>query len=485
MAITAADIWRDFETAGTPGSGAHKPIKADIRAWGSALENAGGITAPGVQLVPLFSNGVGVPAAYRPIVGFDLPNPSLAVPGAVFAKPGVAGQILAGLGTDGEFDLAAVTGTGSIVLSNNPNFTGTVSINGLTFLSSAGGTHQVIAPDGRLGFQMSGAPATNYYKADAHNFYNPIGSIPFATLDQWGWNVTPPPLTSGASPGQLNALHIAQTWNNGATVNNLLRCDLTDTASAIGSRIMLATVGGVIRWYVDKAGSGTYSGNLNIGGVIVVGGKNFSSVNGAGAIDRYNSSTGGGIRWLTESGVTVLEMLSNLGVRSYHGATSGQHNVSPPAAAAGSSTWPTTSGELVNTGTGLLQGAYGAAIDFNVANVDIPIPFRVASGITKFRFAGGYMLNTGPGAAALNTVQVALYTGPGGTGTAICLPQAIASITSNAQGTAGVYQNLVTNPALGLHWFDVATFSTVYARVTTAQGAAAAGRVGFIIQPYA
>lgn len=485
MPLTAADIWRDFETAGTPGSGAHKPIKADIRAWGSALENAGGITAPGVQLVPLFSNGVGVPAAYRPIVGFDLPNPSLAVPGAVFAKPGVAGQILAGLGTDGEFDLAAVSGTGSIVLSDNPNFIGTVKLNGLTFLSSTGGTHNVIAPDGRIAFQMQGTPSVNFYKADTHQFYNPIGSQLFAQIDQVGLNITPPPLTSTANPTATNAIHIAQTWNNGATVNNLLRFDLTDTASNVGSRILVAYVGGGIRWYVDKAGSGTYSGNLNIGGVIVVGGKNFSSVNGAGAIDRYCSSAGGGIRWLTESGATVLEMLSNLGVHSYHGATSGQHNVSPPAAASGASTWPTTSGELMNTGVGQIQGNFGAAVDFNVANVDIPIPFRFSGGVTKFRFAGGYLVNTGPGAAALNTVQVALYTGPGGTGTALCLPQGVAGITSNAQGVAGVYANLATNPALGLHWFDVATFSTIYVRVTTAQGAAAAGRVGIILSPYA
>lgn len=35
---SANEIWRDFVTDGVPASGAHKPIKADIRAWSSAVE---------------------------------------------------------------------------------------------------------------------------------------------------------------------------------------------------------------------------------------------------------------------------------------------------------------------------------------------------------------------------------------------------------------------------------------------------------------
>lgn len=30
----ASEIWRDYETDGVPASGAHKPVKADIREWG-------------------------------------------------------------------------------------------------------------------------------------------------------------------------------------------------------------------------------------------------------------------------------------------------------------------------------------------------------------------------------------------------------------------------------------------------------------------
>lgn len=36
--MTANTVWRDYITDGVPGSGANKPVKADIRAWGTALE---------------------------------------------------------------------------------------------------------------------------------------------------------------------------------------------------------------------------------------------------------------------------------------------------------------------------------------------------------------------------------------------------------------------------------------------------------------
>lgn len=37
----ASEIWRDYVTAGVPSSGAQPPIKADIRAWGAAVEAQG------------------------------------------------------------------------------------------------------------------------------------------------------------------------------------------------------------------------------------------------------------------------------------------------------------------------------------------------------------------------------------------------------------------------------------------------------------
>ncbi|MDK4730346.1 hypothetical protein [Rhizobium phaseoli] len=37
--LTARQVWRDFVSDGIPSSGAHKPTKADIRSWGTSLDN--------------------------------------------------------------------------------------------------------------------------------------------------------------------------------------------------------------------------------------------------------------------------------------------------------------------------------------------------------------------------------------------------------------------------------------------------------------
>lgn len=38
MTLTAQEVWRDFDTDGVPGSGAHQPAKSDVRTWGASLE---------------------------------------------------------------------------------------------------------------------------------------------------------------------------------------------------------------------------------------------------------------------------------------------------------------------------------------------------------------------------------------------------------------------------------------------------------------
>ncbi len=47
---TANEIFRDYETDGVPSSGAHKPIKPDIRQWGTAVE-AGFLATPRIITV--------------------------------------------------------------------------------------------------------------------------------------------------------------------------------------------------------------------------------------------------------------------------------------------------------------------------------------------------------------------------------------------------------------------------------------------------
>ncbi len=45
---TAADVWRDYDTANVPASGAHKPDKREIRAWGAFMETLLAGVGPGL-----------------------------------------------------------------------------------------------------------------------------------------------------------------------------------------------------------------------------------------------------------------------------------------------------------------------------------------------------------------------------------------------------------------------------------------------------
>jgi hypothetical protein len=479
MPKLAAEIWRDFEV-GASGT-AHKPIKSDIRDWGLAVEQVEAfVVAPGAATVPLFSQGAGVAPIYRSIVGGDLPNPSAAVPGAVYTKPAVPGQILAGLEGDGSFTVANTTGTGAIVLANTPNFTGgTITMDGTNLVGSVAGTNVLYGPDNRLAVQIS--PTVNFYKAGTtHDFYNFNGTDLYASLGPKTLDLQPSPLISNEA---FSALKITQTWNT-TGLAAMFDLQITDTASAIGSWFMRArgtSTGASILWYVDKGGSGTYAGNLNVGGVIVLGGKNYASVNGSGQLDSYCAAAGN--RLLTATG-GLLEFVSNTGQRQFYGQTSGSHIVNVPATAGGASTWPLTTGELINTGTGIGPGLFFADINFNApAGTDVAIPIKFAAGVTRARFTGSQPYNTGPGAAALNTVQVAVYTAPGAGGFAICLPQALSSITTNTEGATGAFVNMVLNPAMGVfHWWNIASISTVYFRIITPQGAPALGRVTIGVQ---
>lgn len=58
MTITAAEIFRDYELDGIPSSGAHKPIKVDIREWGSRLEYLTGFSFTEGSVLFANSNGL-------------------------------------------------------------------------------------------------------------------------------------------------------------------------------------------------------------------------------------------------------------------------------------------------------------------------------------------------------------------------------------------------------------------------------------------
>lgn len=467
MPLTANDIWRDFETAGVPASGAHKPIKADIRAWGTTLESAAAFAAPGAALVPLFSNGVGVPPVYRAIVGFDLPNPSTTTPGVVFATPGIANQVVAGLGADGQLDLAPVTGTGSVVLNNAPNFVGTFNMAGLPFAAASGGSNIIYGPDGRLALQLT--TAQGFYKSDSHAWYNGAGSDQYAALGASSLQLLPLPVTGPNNP----AFTITQTWNTSSILVGVDWQFITTAADPTSRawRIRSGPAGTTeLIYVVNDVGFAV----LGLGGRAV-----FAAPSSAPNI--IYSANAIGINFNNSSGTNFRTQMTDVGTWLYFGTTSGSHSVAPPAVASGASTWPTNNGELLNTGTGFPVVMIGAALDFNLVG-DTAIPVKLPLGFTRYRVSGIIMTNTGPGAASITAATFGVFTAPSGGGSAVqAAGTGLTGLTSNTPNTNGSLVGIAVTMTLAA--FDIATVPTLYARITTAQGAAAAGRIGIQIQP--
>lgn len=91
---------------------------------------------------------------------------------------------------------------------------------------------------------------------------------------------------------------LADTWNDGATTFNGIRLNVTDTASAAGSRLMDLRVGGVSRLSVDKLGNAvfgdtsTFANGLGIGvqSINVGNGASVSTTFAGGQINVWNSN---------------------------------------------------------------------------------------------------------------------------------------------------------------------------------------------------
>lgn len=111
----------------------------------------------------------------------------------------------------------------------------------------------------------------------------------------------------------------------------------------------------------------------------------------------------------------------------------------------------------------------------NVADSGIIIP--LLNGITKYAIRGVTLLNP---SISLSAAHVALYTGGGASGAAICTPAAVSGLTSSASGTSGNALDLTLA-------FPPATFFTqgqIFFRVTTAQGAPATADLNLQVQYY-
>lgn len=126
-----------------------------------------------------------------------------------------------------------------------------------------------------------------------------------------------------------------------------------------------------------------------------------------------------------------------------------------------------------------ISGGYAVSVNANSVGdtaiaINCPTP--------NYRISSVVIQNVGT-TASLTTAQFGIFTATGGGGTAISAAgQVLTALTSNTTGANGAVLNHVpaTNPTAV---WTVASNSTLYFRITTAQGAAATLRVYVIIHP--
>lgn len=107
--------------------------------------------------------------------------------------------------------------------------------------------------------------------------------------------VTPAAVVGGAVPS------LTATWNNVATTFNGIKLNVTDTASAAGSKLIDLQVGSVTKFNVTKVGDTTIAGTLAVTGASTL----TDAVTFKGAA-KSDSATGG-IGYATGAGGTVTQ----------------------------------------------------------------------------------------------------------------------------------------------------------------------------------
>jgi hypothetical protein len=108
---------------------------------------------------------------------------------------------------------------------------------------------------------------------------------------------------------------------------------------------------------------------------------------------------------------------------------------------------------------------------------DTPLIVPLPPGVTRYRVTRVTLLAP---SVSLTVAQAALYNAVSGGGVAICSPQALSGLTSSSPATAGNAIDLTL--ALAAATFFTAT--TLFFRITTAQGSASTFDVILHIQPY-
>lgn len=119
--------------------------------------------------------------------------------------------------------------------------------------------------------------------------------------------------------------------------------------------------------------------------------------------------------------------------------------------------------------------SFSALVNFNAANTDTQIALQLPPGFTRY-FVERVMISGAN--AVLTTATIGLFTAAGGAGTAIVTNSAI-TVNSASEDTINNMQGLTVNNQNTQSHNQL----TLFARVGTAQGAPATGKVTVVITP--
>ena len=380
----------------------------------------------------------------------------------------------------------------SLIVSGSP--TGTYYLNVLKLFDRTGTApsptyHNMYAPDGRQAIQLGDSvDPTNYFRSSTQTFLSAANAfmltlVPGGTLLGGSDGAAPVAQVlgvQGAASGNTNIagpdfnVNAPVSTGNAAQGNVIINTGFAATASgsSANSRAPVATFGPS-----RLNGSSTTSllaltQTLNTSGAPNILDLNITqTATPSASSNLFNLRVGGNSRF----------KVAYDGSTDYAGSTSGSHKVQAPAAAAGTSTLPVTTGEVWNTGMGVPYNLQTVAVDFNTTNTDYPVTVVLPAGFTRYRIGSIIVINTGT-TASLTTATAGVFTSAAAGGTAIVASgTALSGITSNAALTAGAIASLTIVAAAGGTAYM--TDTTLFFRMQTAQGAAASGYVQFQIIP--
>ena len=440
------------------------------------------------------------------LVGADLPNPAIADLGGVFALPygSSAGasngpytttSVLAGIDLNGNPQRAAVTGSaGPVVLQNaptlvTPNVTSGYYLNSTVALNDASNYRILYSSDGRDAFNAGNATVSNVnlYKATTHSIASGVGTQ-FAQIDATGLTVTAAnasALKVGPNGGTTPTFQVDGSQSSAVT-------GLKVTGYSLASQtVQLTVIGGnpasdtISAFYIALGNTAQHVFSSSGGNIFAAQGVasavNFMRITAAPTLNvpilsatgsdtdvtfGFSSQAAGNINFYTGSSTLVQ-------ARVLHTA-SATRSVDMTGSNGGNPNIGASAGLLTLNGAhpAVILAGYALNVDFNSV-ADTAITLALPSGVSRWRWQSTCIHNTGT-TASLTTAQYGIFTATGGGGVALVASgSSMATITSNTLNT----DRNALSTGFAVNANNVFDYTTLYFRVTQAQGAAASGNV--------